>query len=145
MSQNHILILNLITPLNDIGFIVIFFTKTESGFSVDLDRSDSNLLSLDFHHRHRDFTILLFSGNNVRTSQTIFSSFHCVENNGVIVHSLWSSIPSSGQGYHMIPSMIRVRIDPPHPLVCIKRRLNGAVLRMRPEKPRSRVTAGVAR
>jgi hypothetical protein len=26
-----------------------------------------------------------------------------------------------------------------------KRRLNGAVLRMRPEKPRSRVTAGVAR
>jgi hypothetical protein len=40
---------------------------------------------------------------------------------------------------------IRVRIDPPHPLVCRKRRLNGAVLRMRPEKPRSRVTAGVAR
>jgi hypothetical protein len=29
---------------------------------------------------------------------------------------------------------IRVRIDPPHPLVCRKRRLNGAVLRMRPEK-----------
>jgi hypothetical protein len=40
---------------------------------------------------------------------------------------------------------IRVRIDPPHPLVCRKRRLNGAVLRMRPEKPRPRVTAGVAR
>jgi hypothetical protein len=40
---------------------------------------------------------------------------------------------------------IRVRIDHPHPLVCRKRRLNGAVLRMRPEKPRSRVTAGVAR
>jgi hypothetical protein len=39
---------------------------------------------------------------------------------------------------------IRVRIDPPHPLVCRKRRLNGAVLRMRPEKSRSRVTAGVA-
>jgi hypothetical protein len=38
---------------------------------------------------------------------------------------------------------IRVRIaDPPHPLVCRKRRLNGAVLRMRPEKPRHRVTAG---
>ena len=44
-----------------------------------------------------------------------------------------------------IPVRIRVRIDPPHPLVCRKRRLNGAVLRMRPEKPRSRVTAGVAR
>jgi hypothetical protein len=43
------------------------------------------------------------------------------------------------------PVRIRVRIDPPQPLVCRKRRLNGAVLRMRPEKPRSRVTAGVAR
>jgi hypothetical protein len=43
------------------------------------------------------------------------------------------------------PVRIRVRIDSPHPLVCRKRRLNGAVLRMRPEKPRSRVTAGVAR
>jgi hypothetical protein len=43
------------------------------------------------------------------------------------------------------PLRIRVRIDPPHPLVCHKRRLNGAVLRMRHEKPRSRVTAGVAR
>jgi hypothetical protein len=44
-----------------------------------------------------------------------------------------------------VPMRIRVRIDPPHPLVCRKRRLNWAVLRMRPEKPRSRVTAGVAR
>jgi hypothetical protein len=43
------------------------------------------------------------------------------------------------------PVRIRVRIDPPHPLVCRKRRLNGAVLRMRPEKPRSRVTEGGAR
>jgi hypothetical protein len=43
------------------------------------------------------------------------------------------------------PMRIRVRIDFPHPLVCLKRRLNVAVLRMRPEKPRSRVTAGVAR
>jgi hypothetical protein len=40
---------------------------------------------------------------------------------------------------------IRVRIDPPHPLVRRKRRLIGAVLRMRPEKSRPRVTAGVAR
>ena len=44
-----------------------------------------------------------------------------------------------------IPVRIRVRIGPPHPLVCRKRRLNGAVLRMRPEKPRSRATAGVVR
>jgi hypothetical protein len=44
-----------------------------------------------------------------------------------------------------LPVRIRVRIGPPHPLVCCKRRLNGAVLRMRPEKPRPRVTAGVAR
>jgi hypothetical protein len=34
----------------------------------------------------------------------------------------------------LTPVRIRVRIDPPHPLVCRKRRLNGAVLRMRPEK-----------
>jgi hypothetical protein len=46
---------------------------------------------------------------------------------------------------HEAPVRIRVRIDPPHSLVCRKRRLNGAVLRMRPEKPRLRVTAGVAR
>jgi hypothetical protein len=39
------------------------------------------------------------------------------------------------------PVRIRVRIGPQHPLVCRKRRLNRAVLRMRPEKPRSRVTA----
>jgi hypothetical protein len=43
------------------------------------------------------------------------------------------------------PVRIRVRIDPPHPLVCRKRRLNLVVLQMRPEKPRFRVTAGVAR
>jgi hypothetical protein len=40
---------------------------------------------------------------------------------------------------------IRVRIGPPHPHACRKRRLIGAVLWMRLEKPRSRVTAGVAR
>jgi hypothetical protein len=43
------------------------------------------------------------------------------------------------------PVWIRLSIDCQHPLVCRKRRLNGVVLRMRPEKPRSRVTAGVAR
>ena len=37
------------------------------------------------------------------------------------------------------PVRIRVRRDPPHPLVCRQRQLNGAVLRMRPEKLRSRV------
>jgi hypothetical protein len=40
---------------------------------------------------------------------------------------------------------IQVRIGPPHPLVCRKRRLNGAAHRMKPEKTRSRVTTGVAR
>ena len=44
-----------------------------------------------------------------------------------------------------IPVKIRVRIDHPHLLVCRKRRLNGAVLRMRPEKPRPGITAGAAR
>jgi hypothetical protein len=49
--------------------------------------------------------------------------------------------PSQKSDY---PVRIRVRIDPSHPLVCRKRRLNGAVLRTRPEKPRSRATACVA-
>jgi hypothetical protein len=43
------------------------------------------------------------------------------------------------------PVRIRVRIGPPHPLLCRKRRLNGVVLRMRPKKPRPIVTADVAR
>jgi hypothetical protein len=34
------------------------------------------------------------------------------------------------------PVRIQVRIDPPHPLVCRKRRLNGAVLRVKLEKLR---------
>ena len=37
---------------------------------------------------------------------------------------------------------IQVRIDPPHSLMCRKRRLNGVVLLMRPDKPRPRVVAG---
>jgi hypothetical protein len=40
------------------------------------------------------------------------------------------------------PVRIQVRINPLHPLVCRKRRLNGAVLRMRSGKPRPRVTVG---
>jgi hypothetical protein len=40
---------------------------------------------------------------------------------------------------------IRIRIGPPRPHASRKRRLNGAVLRMRPEKPSPRVTVGVAR
>jgi hypothetical protein len=42
------------------------------------------------------------------------------------------------------PVSIRVKIDPPCPHACCKRRLNGVVLRMKPEKPRSRITAGEA-
>jgi hypothetical protein len=42
------------------------------------------------------------------------------------------------------PVRIRVRIDSPLSFVCCKRRLNGVGLQMRPEKPRSFVTAGVA-
>jgi hypothetical protein len=37
------------------------------------------------------------------------------------------------------PVRIRARIGPPRPHACRKTRLNGAVLRMRPDKPRSRV------
>jgi hypothetical protein len=43
------------------------------------------------------------------------------------------------------PVRTRFRIGPLHRLACRKRRLNGAVLRIIPEKPRPRVTAGVAR
>jgi hypothetical protein len=43
------------------------------------------------------------------------------------------------------PMRIQVRIGPPHPHACRKRRLNGVVLRMKPEKPRPRVTVVVAR
>jgi hypothetical protein len=51
----------------------------------------------------------------------------------------------AGRVKSRIPVRIRVRIDLPHPHACCKRRLNGAILRMRPGNPRSRVTAGVAR
>jgi hypothetical protein len=47
--------------------------------------------------------------------------------------------------HHHPPVRIWIRTDPPHPLVCHRRRLNGAVLLMRPEKLRSSVTAGVTR
>jgi hypothetical protein len=64
------------------------------------------------------------------------SAFKAFEQGGIFIvpHLLWhgtSVFPVSS-----VPVRIRVRIDPPHPLVCRKRRLNGAVLRMRPEKPR---------
>jgi hypothetical protein len=49
------------------------------------------------------------------------------------------------QPFHILVPFSRVRKYPPHLLVCRKRRLNGAFLQMRPEKPRPRVTAGVAR
>jgi hypothetical protein len=53
-------------------------------------------------------------------------------------------VPLENLSLVYVPVRIRVRIDPPHPLVCRKRRLNGAVLWKRPGKLRSRVTAGVA-
>jgi hypothetical protein len=42
------------------------------------------------------------------------------------------------------PVRIRVRIGPQHPLACRKRRLNGAVLRIRLEKPKWCVKADLA-
>jgi hypothetical protein len=45
----------------------------------------------------------------------------------------------------LAPVRIWIRIDPPHPLVCHNRPLNGAFIRIRSEKPRPRVPAGVAR
>jgi hypothetical protein len=46
--------------------------------------------------------------------------------------------------YFWWPVRIWVNIGPPDPFVCHKKRFNGEVLRMRPEKPRSHVTAGMA-
>jgi hypothetical protein len=43
------------------------------------------------------------------------------------------------------PVRIQVRTGPQHPLVCRKRQVNVAIFRMKPDKPRPRVTAGVAR
>jgi hypothetical protein len=42
------------------------------------------------------------------------------------------------------PVRIWVRIGTVHPHACRKRQLNGVVFRIRLEKPRSRVTVGVA-
>jgi hypothetical protein len=58
----------------------------------------------------------------------------------------WDNIlPSWLTHTHMLQSRIRVTIGPQHRHAYRKRPLNGVVLRMRPEKPRPRVTAGVAR
>jgi hypothetical protein len=56
-----------------------------------------------------------------------------------------SHICSKGFGQRLGSVRIRARIGHPHPLVCLKRQLNGAVLRMRLEKPRPRFTVRVAR
>jgi hypothetical protein len=64
-----------------------------------------------------------------RETFSMISSHYCI----FVIISLWDPCMS-----------IRVRIDSPHPLVCRKRWLNVAVLKMRLKKPRPRVTAGVA-
>jgi hypothetical protein len=68
-----------------------------------------------------------------------------VDKEGQLVYEDFAHVPTQEMKIlHMFqpknPVRIRVRIDPPHPLVYRKRRLNGAVLRMRPEEPRSRVS-----
>jgi hypothetical protein len=60
-----------------------------------------------------------------------------LELNFVIVNEIFLNLDFTA--FHFIsiftfPVRIQVRIDLPHPLVCRKRRLNGAVLQMRPEK-----------
>ena len=92
---------------------------------------------------------------NLQSMQDLLANIHCyvifkyVHECDIYRKKNWSFKSSS---VHMnifpfiyYPVRIRVRIDPPHPLVCRKRRLNGAVIRMRPQKPRSRVTTGVTR
>jgi hypothetical protein len=88
----------------------------------------------------------LFSFNISRTILVKCMNKIRILHGTVLEHQIKNSIGTTeGQFIIKNPVRIRVRIDPPHPLVCCKRRLNGAVLQMRPEKPRSRVTAGVAR
>jgi hypothetical protein len=79
----------------------------------------------------KDFPLCSYCNQLPETLEHLFSE--CAQ-----IKKLWIDIENWLKS-------IRVRIDRPHPLVCRKRRLNGAVLRMRPEKPRPRVTAGVAR
>jgi hypothetical protein len=79
----------------------------------------------------------------MRSTFLIFNIVHYAKN--VAKHKIIGRKSVNFRQNVNLPVRIRVRIDPPHPLVCRKRRLNGAVLRMRPEKPRLRVEAGVAR
>jgi hypothetical protein len=87
----------------------------------------------------------VFNGRILNLSKSLRPGVGLGHNKG----NLFCILQNYGKTYskiflRTIPVRIRVRIDPPHPLVCRKRRLNGEVLRMRPEKPKPRVTAGVA-
>jgi hypothetical protein len=64
---------------------------------------------------------------------------YAVGSNHVTIKEIQIHVNKSrkNMGYYFhpppIPVRIQVRIDHPHSLVCRKRRLNGAILRMRPE------------
>jgi hypothetical protein len=90
------------------------------------------------------FTIYVYLVPNISIPKNRNSSCHEVKYLPFWPHSDVQT-PLKKSTCASFPVRIRVRIDPPHPLVCRKRRLNGAVLRMRPKNPMSRVTAGVAR
>jgi hypothetical protein len=87
----------------------------------------------NWHKIHFSFDMINFDPLNLKfVKNRLPCTLFLYENCSIRVHWLF-------------PVRIQVRIGPLHPYACRKRRLIGAVLRMRPEKPRSRVTAGVAR
>jgi hypothetical protein len=123
--------------------------QTITKFKLDLRIPMTNL-----HMQFESYTCIQTKAWERKLKISIFSKFkrdNSVKNQWTITKfKLDLRIPMSNLHMHFEPTLsrpvrIRVRIDPPHPLVCRKRRLNGAVLRMRLEKPRSRVTVGVAR
>jgi hypothetical protein len=111
-------------------------------------------LIFDILHHNQSYSIALIHFTSVSVKYwdaislfnliTIFSTNHMSLLKVMHLVTTLTCLEKDLSSYIEYPVRIRVRIDPPHPHVCRKRRLNGAVLRMRPEKPRSRVTAGVA-
>jgi hypothetical protein len=105
--------------------IVALITPEDQG----LDMTDSALYQ-EALLQIRAFMILWFMQRKYKNDSTLFLHF-----------SDYPPLKRTWTSFEKFPVRVQVRIDPPHPLVCRKRRLNGTVLRMRPEKPRSRVTA----
>jgi hypothetical protein len=99
------------------------------------------------HNANRFYTVdnaVITNFKNRDLTYPILKTQHIMS----ILHLFSIEIAYEPRSTHIINQTtvrIQARIYPPHPLVCRKRRLNWAVLQMKPEKPRSRVTVGVTR